>query len=115
MDCPNNCCFFTNCYSIASIIGIGILIAAANLSTRQESLNSLGLCYYVKPGVFAAGGGLALVASILGLCSYGASTRNRGQQAPAAVPSQGGIAMANPQFDIAPSYSNPKQQGQYAV
>ncbi|XP_021771903.1 uncharacterized protein LOC110736063 [Chenopodium quinoa] len=109
--------FFFIISCIASIIGIGILVAAGNLSTRQEYLSSTGLCYYVKPGVFASGGGLALVACIFGLCSYSSSTKQRREQVPAAVPYQGGgVAMGTPQFDTASTNSNPKPRPvQYAV
>ncbi|XP_010694617.2 protein MODIFYING WALL LIGNIN-2 [Beta vulgaris subsp. vulgaris] len=96
---------------VASVIGIILLIAAANLSTRQEYLDATGLCYTVKPGVFAAGGGLALVACIFGLWSYSSVTKHHVLSVPVAVPyNQGGIAMGNPQFATASAYTNPKQQ-----
>lgn len=103
--------FLVICYRVASVIGIILLIAAANLSTRQEYLDATGLCYTVKPGVFAGGGGLALVACIFGLWSYSSVTKHHVLSVPVAVPyNQGGIAMGNPQFATASAYTNPKQQ-----
>ena len=103
-------CWF--CYRVASVIGIGLLIAAANLSSRQEFLDGSGLCYTVKPRVFAAGGCLALLASILGLWSYNSSTKQIPQNPGVAAPyqSQGGIAMGNPLFATPPENTCPKQQ-----
>ncbi|XP_057550487.1 protein MODIFYING WALL LIGNIN-2-like [Amaranthus tricolor] len=97
---------------VASVIGIGLLIAAANLSSRQEFLDGSGLCYTVKPRVFAAGGCLALLASILGLWSYNSSTKQIPQNPGVAAPyqSQGGIAMGNPLFATPPENTCPKQQ-----
>ncbi|XP_021771905.1 uncharacterized protein LOC110736065 [Chenopodium quinoa] len=86
---------------VGSVIGIGLLVYAANLSTRQEFLGSIGLCYTLKTGLFASGGVLALLACILGMSSsYSFSTNRRSS---IAVPYHGGIAMANSQFADAPT------------
>ncbi|KNA12551.1 hypothetical protein SOVF_124560 [Spinacia oleracea] len=100
-------CYILSC--VGSIIGISLLLSAANLSTRQEFLPSTGLCYTVRPGIFAAGGVMALLACILGLCSsyYFSVIRH---SATRTVPYQDDIAMANSQFDAASTYSKPKQQ-----
>ncbi|XP_021850021.2 uncharacterized protein [Spinacia oleracea] len=70
---------------VGSIIGIGLLLYGANLSTRQEFLASKGVCYALKSGVFAAGGVMTTVACILGIFSA-----NR-HSTPREVPYQGGL------------------------
>ncbi|KAL2942178.1 hypothetical protein RDABS01_030528 [Bienertia sinuspersici] len=107
---------------VASAIGIALLLAAANLSTTQEYYSESGLtghCYLLRTGIFSCGGGLALIAGILGLFAYHCSTK-RNQQQPAAAAAaatampynynQGGIAMGHPQFDAASTNPYPKQQ-----
>ncbi|KAL2942182.1 putative transport protein MmpL4 [Bienertia sinuspersici] len=98
---------------VASVIGIILLISAANLSTRHEHIDVTGLCYTVKAGIFSAGGCMAILAGILGLFAYYSSTKHN-QQLPATMPyNQAGIAMGHPQFNDASSNPYPKQQ-QYA-
>uniref|UniRef100_A0A803MM82 Uncharacterized protein n=1 Tax=Chenopodium quinoa TaxID=63459 RepID=A0A803MM82_CHEQI len=93
---------------VGSIIGIGLLIYVANLSTRQEFLTSTGHCYTMKHGLFHAGGWMGFVACILGqfsMIAFSADCRST----PRVDPYQGSIAMEDLQFASASAYSNPKQ------
>ncbi|KAI3792528.1 hypothetical protein L2E82_06410 [Cichorium intybus] len=61
---------------VASVVAVVILLTAAVLNNKQSRVNidpSYGFitsCYVVKPGIFAAGGVLALLSAVFGIAAY---------------------------------------------
>ncbi|KAL4592840.1 hypothetical protein LXL04_005846 [Taraxacum kok-saghyz] len=58
---------------VATVVAVILLLTAAGLNNRQGGqIDAFGYitCYVVKPGIFAAGGILALLSAIFGIAAY---------------------------------------------
>ncbi|KAF8412871.1 hypothetical protein HHK36_000843 [Tetracentron sinense] len=104
-------CFVVSWFTF--VIGFLVLLSGAVLNDQHgdETMYFGNNCYVLKSGVFATGSVLSLATVILGILYYVtlSSAKNRedlwgGSMLP---PSQGGIAMGQPQFAPPPQTSQP--------
>ncbi|KAK6936572.1 DESIGUAL/Modifying wall lignin-1/2 [Dillenia turbinata] len=83
---------------VAFAIAFLILLTAAALNTRTDTYY---YCHAVRAGVFSVAGVLSIVTVALGIFYYLAPSPRKNESsswANPAIPTQGGIAMAQPQF-----------------